>query len=496
MEKNVSKKEEPELRLHIRQLMTALCPLLGVFVAGLSSGYSAVLLPQLNSPTSRHNRTSTNFTSDSDITVSSIDEESWIASSTILLMTPGCWLSGFLMEKLGRKRSTSVLFPVSLIGWLTIGLSNNIACLLIGRLISGLSAGAFGPVTTVYISETSDPVLRGFLLGLITLTLSAGIFVVHFVGVWLHWRTTAHICTAFVFISWLTCFMSRESPTWLISKGSTDQALQSWVYLRGWGTLSEYQALQNSKNSRRTPAKRSVYSKLKRTLSSRRFLWPLGVLTVFFFTSQFSGFNVVVFYSVDMLMEVTGPEYAYLGTMIIDVIRLITCSVGCYLIRICNRRTLTLLSGCGTASSLFLLSLSLYLNICRPWWPGFLLVLYIVFLTIGLAPLPWILCGELFPRKFRGPGSGITSGLAFAFFFVVVKIAPAMFVALQPHGTFAIYGVITVLGTGFLYLTLPETKDKTLQEVESAFDRKSSEFDAENAEITTDENRRIKHAET
>nr|XP_033335174.1 facilitated trehalose transporter Tret1-2 homolog [Megalopta genalis] len=490
MENFFGRSEDSDLRLRLRQLLTALGPLLGVFMAGLSSGYSAVLLPELHAPTTIINGSAANLTDD-DIVVSSVDEESWIASSVLLPMAPGCWMSGFLIEKLGRKRSTLAIFPVFMAGWLTIGLAYNVACIIIGRVICGFCAGLFGPLAPVYISETSDPVLRGVLLSLISVTLSVGILVVHAVCIWLHWRMTAYICVAFAAIGLLTALASRESPTWLINKGRTDEALESWVRLRGWRSLSEYQALENSKTARRKSAERSVCSRVKETATSRYFLWPLSILCVFFFAAQFSGYNVVIFYSVVMLMEVTGPDYAYVGTLVIDVARLIVSVLTCYLIKRCNRRTLTHVSGCGTSFFLFLLSLCLYHDVGRPWWPCVLLVIYIVFMTIGLTPLPWILCGELFPRKFRGLGSGLTSGFAFIFSFTVVKIVPAMFLALETHGTFAIYGILTLLGTGFLYCTLPETKDKTLLEVERAFDRKSDKSDRSEsrnvAEVSTNE---------
>ncbi|XP_078053589.1 trehalose transporter 1-like protein [Augochlora pura] len=501
--------EESDLRLRVRQLLTALGPLLGVFMAGLSSGYSAVLLPELqaasavtsdgsvNSVTNLTNNSVTSFTNydnftnnltyTEDIVVSSTEEESWIASSVLLPMAPGCWFAGFMIEMLGRKRSTLAIFPFFVIGWLAISLAKSVATIIIGRVICGFCAGLFGPLAPVYISETSDPKLRGVLLSLISVTLSFGILVVHAVCIWLHWRITAYVCVAFATVGLLTALVSKESPTWLINKGRTDEALESWVHLRGWRSLSEYQALENSKTARRKSAKRSILTILKETFSSRHFLWPLSILCVFFFAAQFSGYSVVIFYSVEMLMEVTGPDYANVGTLVIDVVRLVVSIFTCYLIRRCNRRTLTHVSGCGTSFFLFLLSLCLYYDIGRPWGPCILLVLYIVSMAIGLTPLPWILCGELFPRRFRGLGSGLTSAFAFIFSFTVVKIVPSMFRAFETHGTFAIYGVLTLLGTGFLYCTLPETKDKTLQEVERAFDRKSDKSDTDGAELPVNE---------
>ncbi|XP_043260263.1 facilitated trehalose transporter Tret1-like [Colletes gigas] len=474
MERTFDGTDDSELKLRGRQLLTALGPLLGVFLVGLSSGYSAVLLPQLKSSGSSNERNSSSENA-STIMAPSTEEVSWIAASAVLPTAPGCWLAGLMIEKLGRKKSTMLAYPLFLVGWAMIGFAPGIACLLVGRMMCGLCCGTLGAVAPVYIGETSSPGLRGILLNMIILTLSFGILAVHALGTWLHWRTTAYVCIAFAVVSSLICIASTESPIWLINKGRTDQARAAWLYLRGWKSLDEYRALENSKIQGRRLEKRSMCSKLRKTLTSRYFLWPLGLLCLFFFTAQFSGYNVVIYYSVDLLMEVTAPENAHVGTLVLDVVRLVTSIVTCYLMKKRDRRTMSLVSGFGSAAAMFLLSLSRFLRVGTPWFPVISLLLYVVFSTMGLLPLPWMLTGELFPRKFKGLGAGLASGFAFICNFAVVKIAPGMFASLQQQGTFAIYGVVALLGTCILYLTLPETKDKTLQEIERSFDKKTKD---------------------
>ncbi|XP_053979019.1 facilitated trehalose transporter Tret1-like [Hylaeus volcanicus] len=475
MEKNCGQADASDLRLRVRQLLTALSPLLGIFLVGLASGYSAVLLPQLKVSTD-----------DEDFERPTVNEQSWIASSPIPSMAPGCWLSGVMLEKIGRRKSTALAYPLFFIGWTTIGFAPDIASLLVGRIITGFCSGIMGAVTPIYIGETSDPDLRGMLLNMVILTLSFGILAVHALGTWLYWRTTAYICAGFAAISSLICIAAKESPTWLINKGRTDQARESWIYLRGWKSLDEYQALENSRTRGRKTVKRSFYVKLRTTFTSRFFLWPLGLMCLFFFTAQFSGYNVVVYYSVELLMEVTGPENAHVGTLVVDVIRLVTSAITCYLIKKRSRRTMTFVSGFGSAIALFLLSLSIYFEFGKPWCSCVALLLYIVFSTMGLLPLPWILTGELFPRKLKGLGSGIATGFSFMSTFAVVKIAPGMILSLQQYGTFAIYGLVALVGTCILYLTLPETKDKTLQEIEMFMARKTNRVDVKSAEQADD----------
>ncbi|KAG7213158.1 hypothetical protein KM043_002473 [Ampulex compressa] len=408
-----------------------------------------------------------NFTS--EILVSSIAEESWIASAAVLPMAPGCWLAGIVMERLGRKWSNILALPVFSIAWLLIATAASLQRLLIGRLICGLCIGFLAPVVPIYIGETCHPVVRGVLLGSITLCLSVGILLCHGLGIWLHWRTTAYVSACAPAISLLISLLSRESPVWLLNKGKSKEARESWVHLRGHSSIDEFHALEGATHAQNESSRSELWAEV---LTSDRFLKPLGILCLFFLTSQFTGMNVVVFYCVDMLSEVSGEESAYIGTLVVDLVRLISGLVACVLVRRCARRSLTLVSGIGTALTLVALSVCLLYDLGGPWCPAVLLVIYTALLSFGLLPLPWMLCGELFLGKTRGLASGLTTGFNFVCFFFAVKTAPALMAGLEPHGTFALYGLVALLGTGALYFTLPETKDRTLQEIGDALNNK------------------------
>ncbi|XP_011700259.1 PREDICTED: facilitated trehalose transporter Tret1-like, partial [Wasmannia auropunctata] len=209
------------------------------------------------------------------------------------------------------------------------------------------------------------------------------------------------------------------------------------------------------------------------TWSSRYFLRPFGIVCLYFFILQFSGNNAMTFYCVELLANISDPAYAYLITLIIDAIRLIFTVFVSILLKTCRRRTLTFISGFGVAISMLSLSVCLIFDIGKPWSSVVLLITYIVLLSLGVIPLPWLICGELFSRKYRGLGSGITSSFNFMCFFVVIKTMPLMMKNIKPEGTFAVYGFLTLIGCSILYFVLPETKDKTLQEIQKYFDKKS-----------------------
>ena len=124
----------------------------------MTEGFSAILLPQLNA-TSLH-----------------IDEEmsSWIASMAALPMALGCILGGILMEKIGRKGTHMLTCVPCVLGWMVLYFANSIGMILAGRFLTGFCVGLLGPPTGVYMSETSEPKYRGFLLAAISFAIALG----------------------------------------------------------------------------------------------------------------------------------------------------------------------------------------------------------------------------------------------------------------------------------------------------------------------------------
>ncbi|XP_012217763.2 facilitated trehalose transporter Tret1-like [Linepithema humile] len=475
---------DSKMKLYLRQLLTALAPLLGVTTSGMGVGYTAILFPQLKALS--FNSSESSSESADHFGALTIDQESWIAAAGVLLVTPGCWIGGFMAEKFGRKTSLALLFPVYHVSWLIIGLASNVEALMAGRLLNGFCVGVQASIFPIYVGETSDPVLRGVLLGAVSLTLSVGILVCHAMGTWLHWRTTAYICAALPVISWIIGIFSRESPMWLLGKGRIEQARSAWIFLRGERSLEEFSLLENTRLAEisvKKTGRRSMLRSLRKTWSSRYFARPLVIVSVYFVVMQFAGANVMAFYCVDMLTEILDSTYAYLITLIIDAIRLAGGILACVLLKTCRRRVMTFTSGYGVAVVMLSLSACLTFNIGKPWIPAVLLVTYVGLLPLGLIPVAWLLCGELFSRKFRGLGSGLTSGLNFICMFVVIKTTPAMMEFIKPEGTFAVYGSVALIGTSVLYFVLPETMNKTLQEIQAFFDKEPRMSGMENVAI-------------
>ena len=487
-----------ELKYQLRQWFTASGAIIGAILAGMTGAYSAVLIPQLEANTiikgtivqdSQFGNSTFSSSAEfldvySRIIIDTTSQRSWLGATGALLLAPGSWLSGFMMEKIGRRMTHLVTTPLYFLGWLIVTTSPNFIVLIMGRLLCGLCMGILGPACPVYIAEATNPRLRGILLGCISVAASAGNLLAHAAGTWLHWRLASLFCGSFNILCFLICFFSPESPTWYLKKGMIEEALISWRFLRGFKHMKEFENLKVAHapvlSKKNLPGEKDKIDNgeelnWKNILMTKSFLKPLGIVCLLFFTAQCCGVNAITFYSVGILKQVSGPEKAFTWTLILDVVRLLVCGLTCWLIKRYSNRSLALASGMGTAVVLLLLSIMQFFDYGKPWTPVALLFICTFTAFIGLVPLSWMLCGELFPMSYKGLGTGLTTGFGFLCLFSVVMTAPYMFEYLLAWGTFLIYGCIAAGGTLLLFFYLPETRGKTLLEIERSFDAKNCE---------------------
>lgn len=384
------------------------------------------------------------------------------------------------MEKFGRKLAQLIGCIPFIIGWILIAIATNLTLLLIGRFLTGFCVGWLGASVFVYIAEISDPKYRGLLLACTSLGISTGILVAHLLGTFITWSMTAAVCTTLPLLSFIVQVLSPESPSWLLSKGHIKKAELSFAWLRGCDVdaRQEFESMLLNQNTSSTVGN-YAWVNLRTNIRRAAFIKPLLILSGFVFIMQFSGVNAVTFYSVTIFKQTFGLGYnEYTVMLMVDVVRVVMSAVACVLLRHVGRRPLAIFSAVGTATTL--LSLSGFLWLAKTsaalqsmyWIPLVLLIGYICFISVGLVPVPWCMIGELFPLSLRGLGSGLTSSFCFLVFFVVVKTGPALFNNCGADGTFLLYGLVALIGVVFFAIFLPETKNRTLQEIENSFQKR------------------------
>lgn len=270
-----------------------------------------------------------------------------------------------------------------------------------------------------------------------------------------------------------------------MSRGRVVEAEAAMRSIRGkpWG-ISRQENLEQDMETMITPeALQDTSSGWKGTLiflKRPEAYKPLLIMNAFFFFQQFSGIFVIIFYAVTIAKEAGVNFDSYLAAVFIGVSRLIMTVVTSFASRRYGRRVLCNVS--GVCMTLSVSGLTLYLTLTHDliltdatygWWPILALVMYILSSTVGFLTLPWAMIGEVFPVRIRGPASGVTTCMAYAFSFFTLKMYPDMKHGWGNHGLFTFYSAIALAGTICMYVYLPETRGRTLQEIEEDFRGKS-----------------------
>ncbi|RVE48930.1 hypothetical protein evm_006392 [Chilo suppressalis] len=434
--------------------------------AGSTAGFSAVLIPELQHAKGRHKY--------------STEMVSWIASMSSFALVFGNIISGYLMERFGRRRSQLCLGVTFMCGWATIGFSNDILPLILaGRFLTGFCQGWLGPLGPVFVGEISSPRHRGLFLAAMSLAIAGGVFMSHLFGTFLRWNIAALLCGTFSMIGFAIIYYAPESPSWLASKNRIEDCIQSFKWYRGTGTDMKTELDKMIFEQTKKEKNQGKLQALAKNIKKPEFWKPLFVMMTFFVITQLSGINVICAYTTDMMKKLIGKHSnksnTYAAMLSVDVIRCISLVFACILLKKIGRRPLAMFSGICTAASLSALALYLYfvdIRTIRHMSPVVslgLMAVYIIVSHLGIAPLPWNMVGELFATETKGLGSGISVMMTSIAFFTTIKTAPFMFESMGHHGTYLFYGLCTLSGTVFLYFFLPETKGKTLLQIEEHF---------------------------
>lgn len=331
------------------------------------------------------------------------------------------------------------------------------------------------------VSEYVWPKYRGTFLSLKAASLFWGMWVSNAIGTFFHWNYIGLfglMCACY----YVTVFFWPESPYWLASQGKFEECIKAHRWLKGEGPESEKELeklLASQKEFLQNSRKRISISEKVKTFTQmftlKEFYKPVILSILVFGVYHALGKLVVGMYSIEMIKSMTDSEpAAYAGMLIVDGVSVCGLYIGCACSKFLKRRTLLL---CTTIMGILLLfTMSLYL-----WLIELSLVSENKILTISLlstysimvAAGPQILStsiyGELVPLRFKSSGVIAIILVHFSTMATMFKIAPFIFKTFGIRGTFLFYGALSSFFAYLLYRYLPETKDKTLQEIEAYF---------------------------
>lgn len=415
----------------------------------------------------------------------------------------GNFISPVLMNRFGRQRAHLISTIPALIGWVIFFLGSSVPLFLLARLLHGMALGLRTPLAAILVAEYTDPKYRGAFLGTFAISLGLGIFLSHLWGAHMTWRATAGVCALFPLISMAIISLSPESASWLVSKGKFEEAKKAFRWVRGEGETQneELEAMitaqkeeQKIELQRKDIKKftcngmfRAAVTTIKdalRIFKRKEFYKPAVIAISMLVVFEFGGAHMFAAYGNIILQAVlnkTDPKDVAWQFTLLDLLRTVCAFVAIFLLKYFKRRTILFTSGFLTVLSMSAISVFIYMRkaelFTAPWLldivPMSLMIAYVLVFCLGLVPLNWVICGEVFPLAYRSLGSTLSTLFLTPSFMISMKTAPHLYSSVGVEGAFLVYSATLIVFLLIMYALLPETKDKTLQDIEDSFKGKT-----------------------
>ncbi|CRL02362.1 CLUMA_CG015156, isoform A [Clunio marinus] len=415
------------------------------------------------------------------------DEASWFVCPL------GGILSATILDQLGRKLTLTLINIFSIISWSLLYFSSSTNFnemywqIMLARFLIGITIGLSSSPAAVYSAEIATPKLRGRLTVLTSMAIAVGVLMIYVLGYFFpsDWRIVSGIAAIFCVFTMILIYFIPESPTWLIARGRNNEARKALAYIRAiksneiFSNESLNEELEHMHDQIISRNSHLQSDSLWRTLRKPEIFKPLVIINSFFAFQQFSGTFVIIVYATQFAEEAGAGIDKFLCTVLIGLSRVLaTIILAYFILDKYGRKPPTIFSGIGMTLSMIILSLYSSFEGKLPfsnWVTTAFLLVYIITSTFGFLTIPFTMLPEMFPQRVRGITAGITVCIAYFMSFLVIKSYPSMLNWMGNGMIFLFYGTISFLGTLFVCFVLPETKGKTLQEIENLFkSRKSS----------------------
>lgn len=394
------------------------------------------------------------------------DSQTELAASSILFgAVAGAALAGWLTDRYGRRRllfGAAALFTVSA---LAAAVPRTLTEFVLARLAGGLAIGVASLLVPLYIAEIAPARIRGRLVTLNQLAIVSGILLAYVASYYLaglglaSWRWMFAIAAVPSLLFMLTLLLVPESPRWLLGQGRRAEALATLTRLNGpAAATTEAEEIQAALAEEQGAAASLRQPRLRR---------PLRIAVLLAVLQQVTGINTILYYGSIILTEHSGQSAASAigANALIGGINFAGTIVALFVIDRVGRKPLLLFASGGMALALGALVVALQLHAAGPWLLG-LIMLYVACFAVGLGPGVWVVITEIFPNAVRGRAAALATvalwvactGISFTFLSLVKSAGLA--------GAFGLYAVLSALTFGFVWRAVPETKGRTLEEIE------------------------------
>lgn len=420
-----------------------------------------------------------------DLKITEVQEEVLVGCLSIVSLV-GSLTGGRASDAIGRKWALGIGAIIFQLGGITMTIAPSYQILMVGRLLSGIGIGFGAPVIGVYIAEISPATSRGFLISFPEILINFGILLGYFsnyafsgLPININWRVMLGLGILPSVAIGIALYIIPESPRWLVLQNRVQEAKLILMKTIGEETevekrLAEIQHAANN-SSLVNSEEKAVWHELLRPNPTVCKMLITGIGIHCF--QQLTGMDALVFYSPTIFKSAGIEDNSKLlaATIAVGFAKTSFLLVAIFLIDKIGRKPLLYVSTIGMTCCLFCLAGSL--AFMGNGLAGISLAILSVcanaaFFSLGIGPICWVLNSEIYPLRLRAQavslgivGNRLCSGVISMSFLSVTR-------AISVPGTFFVFFTLSALSVGFVHKIVPETKGKTLEQIECLFQSK------------------------
>ena len=408
--------------------------------------------------------------------------QGWAMSCALTGCLGGAVISGWFSDRFGRKKLLILAAALFVAASLGTGAAGSFNAFVLFRISGGIGIGLASNLSPMYIAEVTPGKVRGKFVSINQLTIVIGILAAQLIN-WriaqpvpegataadilaswngqMGWRYMFYVCTIPSGLFFILMWFVPESPRWL-AKDQTNHSKVLRILTKIGGPHFAASELASISETFKTETEKSCFTMLKEHRMSKILI--LGIVLAIF--QQWCGINVIFNYAQEIFTNAGYSVSDILFNIVITgSVNLIFTFIGMFTVDRLGRKALLLL-GAGGLAGIFAVIGTMYFFHLQGLPLLIMVVTAIACYAMSLAPVTWVVLSEIFPNHIRGIAMSMATFALWAACFVLTYTFPLLNKLLNASGTFWLYGVVCVFGFWFIWKRLPETKGKSLEEIE------------------------------
>jgi MFS transporter, SP family, arabinose:H+ symporter len=408
--------------------------------------------------------------------------QGWAMSCALIGCLAGAILSGWTSDRFGRKKLLILSAGIFVFASLGTGGAGSFMSFVFFRMMGGIGIGLASNLSPMYIAEVTPGKVRGAFVSINQLTIVIGILaaqlinwriarpvpadasVANILASWngqIGWRWMFYACTIPAGLFFILMWFVPESPRWLVKNEKSNQKAHKILSKIGGNDYADSELVSIEETLRNSSAK-TAFKIIKEPGISK--LLVLGIVLAIF--QQWCGINVIFNYAQEVFANAGYSVSDTLFNIVITgSVNLVFTFIGMFTVDKLGRKAL-MLTGAGGLACIYAVIGLMYFFHLQGLPLLIMVVTAIACYAMTLAPVTWVLLSEIFPNRIRGFAMSVGTFALWAACFVLTYSFPLLNKMLKASGTFWLYGFICVLGFWFILKKLPETKGKSLEEIE------------------------------